>query len=88
MYHLFVVYVENRDAVRAALETAGVQSAVHYPIPLHLQKAYAALGCRRGDFPHAERACERVFSMPLFPEMKIDQVEYAAKALGDIAGRS
>lgn len=86
VYHLFVVYVENRDAVRAALETAGVQSAVHYPIPLHLQKAYAALGHKRGSFPHAEYACERVISLPLFPEIKTEQVEYAAKALGDIAG--
>ncbi|HUI06851.1 MAG TPA: DegT/DnrJ/EryC1/StrS family aminotransferase [Verrucomicrobiae bacterium] len=86
VYHLFVVYVENRDAVRAALETRGIQSAIHYPIPLHLQKAYAPLGYRRGSFPHAERACERVFSLPLFPEMKTEQVECAATALAEIAG--
>jgi dTDP-4-amino-4,6-dideoxygalactose transaminase len=86
VYHLFVVYVDNRDAVRAALEARGVQNAIHYAVPVHLQKAYASLGHQRGSFPHAERACDRVFSMPLFPEMKMEQVEYAAKALVEIVG--
>ena len=86
VYHLFVVYVENRDAVRAALEARGIQSAIHYPIPLHLQKAYASLGYGRGSFPHAERACDRVFSLPLFPEMTSEQVEFAAKTLAEIVG--
>jgi len=84
VYHLFVVYVDNRDTVRTALDARGVQSAIHYPVPVHLQKAYAALGHQRGAFPHTERACDRVFSMPLFPEMKMEQVEYAAKALAEI----
>jgi dTDP-4-amino-4,6-dideoxygalactose transaminase len=69
------------------LETHGIQSAVHYPIPLHLQKAYAALGYQPGSFPHAERACDCVISMPLFPEMKTEQVEYAAKTLAEIVGQ-
>jgi dTDP-4-amino-4,6-dideoxygalactose transaminase len=86
VYHLFVVYVENRDAVRAALEARGVQSAVHYPMPLHLQQAYAALGYKRGSFPHAEHACEHVIGLPLFPEIKMEQVEYAAKTLAEIVG--
>ncbi|HUJ11931.1 MAG TPA: DegT/DnrJ/EryC1/StrS family aminotransferase [Verrucomicrobiae bacterium] len=86
VYHLFVVYVENRDAVRAALEARGVQSAVHYPMPLHLQRAFAALGYERGSFPHAEHACERVMCLPLFPELKAEQVEYAAKTLAEIVG--
>ena len=84
--HLFVVYVENRDAVRAALEARGIQSAIHYPVPLHLQKACGAFGSPRGSFPRVERACERVFSMPLFPEMTTEQVEYAAKTLAGIVG--
>jgi dTDP-4-amino-4,6-dideoxygalactose transaminase len=87
VYHLFVVYVENRDAVRAALEKRGVQSAIHYPMPLHLQQACASLGYKCGSFPHAERACDRVMSLPLFPEMKTEQVEYAAKSLAEIVGR-
>jgi dTDP-4-amino-4,6-dideoxygalactose transaminase len=87
VYHLFVVYVDDRDAVRAALEKRGVQSAVHYPMPLHLQQAYAGLGHQRGSFPNAEHACDRVFSMPLFPEMKPEQVEYAVRTLAEIVGR-
>jgi dTDP-4-amino-4,6-dideoxygalactose transaminase len=85
VYHLFVVYVARRDAVRAALEARGVHTAIHYPRPLHLQPAFAALGFGLGSFPHAERACERVLSMPFFPEMSDEQVCYAAEQLGEVA---
>jgi len=84
--HLFVVYVDNRDAVRAQLEECGVHTAIHYPIPIHLQKAYRDLGYLKGDLPHAERAGERVISMPLYPEMTNDQAEYAARTLREIVG--
>jgi len=53
---------------------------------VHLQEAYVALGYRRGAFQHTERACDRVFSMPLFPEMNREQVKYAAQALADLVG--
>ncbi len=86
VYHLFVVYVERRDAVRAALEARGVRTAIHYPRPVHLQPAFAALGFGLGSFPHAERACERVLSMPFFPEMTDEQVQYAAQQLADVVG--
>jgi dTDP-4-amino-4,6-dideoxygalactose transaminase len=85
VYHLFVVYVENRDRVRAELEKRGVQTAVHYPKPLHLQEAFANLGYGPGSLPRTERACERVISMPLFPEITEDQVRYAATSLAEIA---
>lgn len=87
VYHLFVVYVENRDAVRAEMEKRGVQTAIHYPVPVHLQKAYADLGHKPGSFPHTERAADRVFSMPLFPEMTNEQAEYAAATLVEVVGR-
>src|SRR5437899_480374 len=64
----------------------GVGTAIHYPHPIHLQAAYAGLGHAPGSFPHAERACERVLSMPLFPEMTIEQAEYAAQTLAEIVG--
>jgi dTDP-4-amino-4,6-dideoxygalactose transaminase len=86
VYHLFVVYVEQRDAVRAALEARGVHTAIHYPRPVHLQPAFAALGFGPGSFPHAERACERVLSMPFFPEMTDEQAQYAARQLADVVG--
>jgi dTDP-4-amino-4,6-dideoxygalactose transaminase len=86
VYHQFVIYVENRDAVRAALEARGVQTAVHYPRPVHLQKAYGWLGHKPGSFPNTERACDRVLSLPLFPEMTNEQAEYVAKVLAEIVG--
>ena len=86
VYHLFVVYVENLASVRAALADRGVQSAIHYPVPLHLQKAYAWLGHEPGSFPHTERASETALSMPLFPEMTVEQARFAAKSLAEIVG--
>jgi dTDP-4-amino-4,6-dideoxygalactose transaminase len=84
--HLFVVFVDHRDAVRAALEARGIHTAIHYPIPIHLQKACAALGHRPGSFPEAERAAARALSLPFFPEMTEEQVECVARALLEIAG--
>ena len=86
VYHLFVVWVDARDRVREALAARGVGTAVHYPRPIHLQPAYGHLGHVPGSFPHAERACARVLSMPLYPEMTIEQAEYAAQTLAEIAG--
>lgn len=83
-YHLFVIYVDNRDAVQAELKTRGVGTAIHYPQPLHLQKALTHLGYKLGDFPHAERACRRALALPLFPELTDEQVLYVCEALSDI----
>ncbi len=84
--HLFVVYVADRDAVIARLKERGVETGVYYPLPIHLQKAYQFLGYQRGDLPQAESACERVISMPLYPEMTKRQATYAAQALREIVG--
>jgi dTDP-4-amino-4,6-dideoxygalactose transaminase len=86
VYHLFVAYVNERDKIRAELAEKGVQTAVHYPKPVHLQDAFQHLGHREGSLPHTERACARVLSMPLFPEMTNEQVEYAAQCLAEVAG--
>ncbi|MGH9395375.1 MAG: DegT/DnrJ/EryC1/StrS family aminotransferase [Terriglobia bacterium] len=86
VYHLFIIYTDNRDAVRDQLERHGIQTGIHYPQPVHLQKAYAELGCGLGSLPYTERACARTLSMPLYPEMERKQVEYAASALAQIVG--
>jgi len=78
VYHQYVVRVPERDAWRAALTEAGVQTGVHYPIPVHLQPAYADLGYSRGDFPIAEQAAAEVLSLPMFPEMTDQQIESIA----------
>jgi dTDP-4-amino-4,6-dideoxygalactose transaminase len=81
VYHLYVVRVSDRDAVRARLTEAGVQSGVHYPIPVHLQPAYADLGYGRGAFPVSEAVAAEVLSVPMFPDMTREQIETVAAVL-------
>ncbi len=83
-YHLYTVRVVShagRDRVRAALLERGIETGIHYPIPLHLQPAYAWMGLREGAFPEAERAAREVLSLPLYPEMTDDQVDRVCEAL-------
>jgi dTDP-4-amino-4,6-dideoxygalactose transaminase len=81
VYHLFVVEVDDRDRVLAALNDAGIGAALHYPVPVHLQEAYASLGLREGSFPNAERSASRLLSLPMFAEITRDQVARVATAL-------
>ncbi|MFQ5747999.1 MAG: DegT/DnrJ/EryC1/StrS family aminotransferase [Planctomycetota bacterium] len=69
VYHQFVVQVEGREALRSALDEAGVGTAVYYPVPLHLQPCFAPLGGREGDLPVCERAARRVLALPIHPGM-------------------
>jgi dTDP-4-amino-4,6-dideoxygalactose transaminase len=78
VYHVYVVRVAERDAWRARLTDAGVQTGVHYPIPIHLQPAYRDLGYSAGDFPIAERAATEVLSLPIYPELTDEQIETIA----------
>ncbi|MEJ7615980.1 MAG: DegT/DnrJ/EryC1/StrS family aminotransferase [Pyrinomonadaceae bacterium] len=80
VYHLYVMQTNERDALHAALARAGVQAGIHYPLPLHLQPAYASFGHRRGDFPVTERLAERVLSLPMFPELTEEQLRVVADA--------
>ena len=75
VYHLYVVQVRDRDRVRRQLQEAGVQTGIHYPVPLHLQPAYAHLGYQRGDFPIAEKMAGCILSLPMFPEITAKQQE-------------
>jgi len=81
VWHLYAVRVPRRDAVLRRLVAAGIGAGVHYPIPLHLQGAFAALGHRRGDFPVAERAADELLSLPLFPHITGEQQERVVAAL-------
>jgi dTDP-4-amino-4,6-dideoxygalactose transaminase len=82
VYHLYVVQVDGRDAVRTALDAAGVDSGIHYPVPLHLTPAYRSLGYAPGDFPVAERMAGRILSLPMHPYLSTEQIEYVVDALG------
>ncbi|MGC2636332.1 MAG: DegT/DnrJ/EryC1/StrS family aminotransferase [Acidobacteriaceae bacterium] len=74
----YTIEVDDRAAVEKHLHGSGISSAVHYPAPLHLQPVYASLGLGRGAFPHAERAAERVLSLPMHPYLEIPQIERVA----------
>jgi dTDP-4-amino-4,6-dideoxygalactose transaminase len=82
VYHLYVVQSSGRDALQQTLNESGVQTGIHYPIPIHLQPAYASLNYRRGDFPEAERQASRVLSLPMFPELTDEQIKQVAEAIG------
>ena len=80
-YHLYVIRTPRRDALLAHLHQQGVGAAIHYPIPIHLQPFYSDGGFRRGQFPVTERVCEQVLSLPMFPEMRVEQVQYVAESV-------
>jgi dTDP-4-amino-4,6-dideoxygalactose transaminase len=81
VWHLYVVLLRERDRVRKELEAQGIQTGLHYPIPLHLQRAYAHLGHRRGEFPVAERVGDECLTLPLFPEITPREQEAVVEAL-------
>lgn len=81
VYHLFVVRVKNRENFMRHLASAGIGTAIHYPIPLHLQKAYAHLEYQPGDFPVAERVAEEIVSLPMFPQLEADQQRHVIDSM-------
>lgn len=81
VYHIYAVRCRDRDALHRALEAEGIQSGLHYPIPVHLQKAHEDLGYRQGDFPVSEAAARTVLSLPIYPEMTARQVEQVVAAV-------
>ncbi len=75
VYHTFIIRCENRDELQRHLLKQGIETKVHYPIPIHLQKAAAALGYEDGDFPNAERLAKTILSLPIYPELSNDEIE-------------
>ena len=86
VYHQFVIYTDNRNATVSQLAERDIETVVHYPRPIHLQPAYSSLGLPPGTFPCAERACERVLSLPLHPGLTSEQIAYVANAVREIVG--
>jgi len=84
VYHIYPVFVEGRDSVRAALSERGIETNVHYPIACHLQKAYSGLGYAQGAFPHSEYVASHELSLPMFPELSDEQIDYVAEALHEV----
>lgn len=85
VWHVYAVRARERDAVMKALGEQGIQTGIHYPIPVHLQPAYADPAYARGSFPLAERAADEVTSLPMFPELTEEQLQLVAAALRRLA---
>ena len=81
VYHLFVVRVEKREELQAYLGAANIGTGIHYPVPLHLQKAYSHLRYRAGDFPVADKAATEILSLPMYPGLADEQIKRVCKQL-------
>jgi len=89
VYHVYTLRTDDRDGLQASLLAEGIQTGIHYPVPAHLQPAYADLGYGRGDFPQSEAAAEQVLSLPLYPELSSESVaEVAAAVKKAVANRA
>lgn len=86
VYHLFVVQVDERERLMDFLSARGVGCGIHYPVPIHLQAAYRELGYRAGSMPVTERLAPRLVSLPMFPEMTLDQVDYTCACIRSFFG--
>jgi dTDP-4-amino-4,6-dideoxygalactose transaminase len=86
-YHLYVVRTPKRDDLKKHLEANKIGCALHYPLSLHLQKCYASLGYKQGDFPVAEKAARECLSLPIYPELTNAQIERVAQVIRQFFGK-
>jgi dTDP-4-amino-4,6-dideoxygalactose transaminase len=80
-FHLFVVRINNRNFLERYLKASHIGYGIHYPRPIHLQKAYKFLGYKRGDFPLTEKFAEQILSLPIFPELTESELKYVVSRL-------
>lgn len=81
IFHLYVIRAKKRNQLQAFLTKRGVISLIHYPIPLHLQKAYLNLGYKRGDLPSVEKISDQILSLPIYPEMVEQKIQYVVQQI-------
>lgn len=86
VFHVYAVLCDRRDALQQHLNDRGVSTIIYYPLPLHLQKVYADLGYREGDFPVAEATAKRILPLPIYPELMDEQVDYVVGAVREFFG--
>jgi len=85
VYHLYVIRVKNRDELQSYLKAEGISTGIHYPIPLHLQNAYNYLGHGKGDFPITEKCADEILSLPMFPELAMEQIKRIVSVINKFA---
>jgi dTDP-4-amino-4,6-dideoxygalactose transaminase len=83
VYHLYIIRVKKRNELIKFLQDRGIQTGLHYPVPLHLQEAYLYKKHKKGDFPVAEKCCEEILSLPMFPELSENELTYVCTAIND-----
>lgn len=81
VYYVFNILVDNRDELQAYLKQNEIGTCIYYPMPLHLQKCFSYLGYKKGDFPVAEKLCNKVLALPIYPEMKKEEVEFVCDTI-------
>jgi dTDP-4-amino-4,6-dideoxygalactose transaminase len=86
VYHVYCIRTPFRPQLTDEFKKKGISAIIHYPIPLHLQKAYAGLGCRKGDYPVAEKIAHEVISLPMYPHMGDKEISYVVDAVQAVAG--
>lgn len=84
VYHLYIIQCEERDRLRDGLAARGIETGLHYPVPVHLEKAYSDLDYRAGDFPVSERLAQQSLSLPIYPELSPEAVDYVASNLREL----
>lgn len=87
VYHLYVIMVDNRDELQTFLTEKGIATGLHYPMPLHLQKAYEHMGYQKGDFPVTEGIAERLLSLPMYPELTHEQIDYVVSSIKEFLAK-
>jgi len=85
VYHLYVVRTPVRDELQNHLNEAGIGTGIHYPVPVHLQRAYSSMGWKKGDFPESEKAADQVLSLPMFAGLTVDQQQLVAATASQFA---
>ncbi|PIP31476.1 erythromycin biosynthesis sensory transduction protein eryC1 [bacterium (Candidatus Gribaldobacteria) CG23_combo_of_CG06-09_8_20_14_all_37_87_8] len=81
VFHLYVIQTERRDELQKFLNERGISTGIHYPVPIHLQKAYKSLGYKRGEFPVTEKLSKKILSLPMYPELSRIEIEYVVEQI-------
>jgi dTDP-4-amino-4,6-dideoxygalactose transaminase len=88
IYHIYAIRVQNRDRILARLNEKGINCGIHYPLPIHLQDAYRSFGLAKGTFPVAEQSADQLLSLPMYPELTREQIEYVARETKNVTTAS